>query len=268
MVAYGAEQRARLPFRGPAGRRRLRFDGWIAGLGTASGTRIVLGHWPRSPFGPFSDVMIERPDGERLLLAPSRETADFVTATYTFDAVRLVPVEVRVAGAVWTVTAGPLDLRFTTGRRPLPGLLLAAVPGALARRPAWAALTDLPARALLPGVRTRGSAGAGRREWYGARDLRSIRAVSAALDGTDLGGPRAVAPPVRFGFGSVPRRPGLTRVTTTVELRADGLMEGVTNAGAPPAAEGAEAAHRAGPFAVLRRALRRNPPAPPFQSPS
>ena len=53
----------------------LRFDGWIAGLGTSSGTRIVVGHWPGSPFGPFSDVMLERPDGERVLLAPTRETA-------------------------------------------------------------------------------------------------------------------------------------------------------------------------------------------------
>ncbi|KUN84323.1 hypothetical protein [Streptomyces griseoruber] len=204
---------------GLVSRRRLRFDGWIAGMGTASGTRIVLGHWPHSPFGPFSDVMIEWPDGQRLLLAPSRETADFVTATYTFDSVRLVPVEVRVAGAGWTVAAGPLDLRFTIGRRRATGLLLCAVPPALARRPAWAALTDWPARALLPGVRTRGSAGAGRREWYGARDVRAIREVSAAIAGTDLGGLTSVEPPVRFGFGSVPRRPGLTRVTTTVELR-------------------------------------------------
>ncbi|MGW5372453.1 hypothetical protein ACWES4_30080, partial [Streptomyces sp. NPDC004011] len=53
----------------------LRFDGWIAGAGTSSGTRLVLGHWLRSPFGPFSDVMLERADGHRLLLAPTPETA-------------------------------------------------------------------------------------------------------------------------------------------------------------------------------------------------
>ncbi|PAZ09762.1 hypothetical protein CLM62_44450 [Streptomyces sp. SA15] len=57
--------------RGTPGRRpRLRFDGSIAGMGTSSGTRLVLGHWQRSPFGPFSDVMIERADGERLFGAP------------------------------------------------------------------------------------------------------------------------------------------------------------------------------------------------------
>ncbi|MDO0925294.1 hypothetical protein QQY24_07615 [Streptomyces sp. TG1A-8] len=211
---------SRFPGRGPR-RARLRFDGWIAGLGTTSGTRVVVGHWPRSPFGPFSDVMVERTGGERLLLAPTRQTADFVSSTYAFDTVRVVPVEVDVTGATWTVTAGPLALRFTTGRRRSWGFLLRAVPGALARRPAWSALTDRPARLLMPGVRTRGSAGAGRREWYGARDLWTIRTVSAVLEGSDLGPLAPVEPPVRFGFASAPRRPGLTRITTTVELGAE-----------------------------------------------
>ncbi|KUN06563.1 hypothetical protein AQI96_33325 [Streptomyces canus] len=199
----------------------MRFDGWIAGLGTASGTRIVLGHWPRSPFGPFSDVMLERPDGERVLLAPTGQTAEFVAATYVFDTVRVVPVRVRVADRTWSVTAGPLDLRFVTGRRRLLGLLLRAVPGMLAGRPGWCTLTSLPARVLLSGVRTRGSARSGRREWYGARDLRPVRAVSAAYEGDDLGAMAPIVPPVRFGFGSVPRRPALTRVTTTVALVRD-----------------------------------------------
>ncbi|MFF4716970.1 hypothetical protein ACFY2V_37105 [Streptomyces eurythermus] len=208
---------------GGAGRRgrTLRFEGWIAGLGTTSGTRVVLGHWQRSPFGPFSDVMLERPDGERLLLAPSRETAEFIDGTYAFDTVRVVPVRVGVADGVWTVAAGPLRLRFVTGRRRPLGLLLRAVPAALARRPVWSALTDGPARLLLPGVRTRGSAGAGRREWYGARDLHAVRALCASFDGAGLDALAPVDPPVRFGFGSVPGRPSLTRVTTTVRL-ADG----------------------------------------------
>ncbi|MFG3207983.1 hypothetical protein [Streptomyces sp. NPDC048192] len=199
-------------------RRRLRFEGWIAGLGTSSGTRVVLGHWQRSPFGAFSDVMLERAGGERLLLAPTREAADFIVATYVFDTVRVVPVRVGVTDHTWSVTAGPLELRFIAGRRGLLGLLLCAVPGALARRPAWSALTDGPARLLLPGVRTRGSARAGRREWYGARDLRPIRLVSAFFEGVDLGMTAPVEPPVRIGFGSVPRKPALTRVTTTVDV--------------------------------------------------
>ncbi|MEU6548904.1 hypothetical protein ABZ915_01250 [Streptomyces sp. NPDC046915] len=187
-------------------------------MGTASGTRIVLGAWLHSPFGPFGDVMLERADGTRMLLAPTPKTADFISGTYVFDTVRVVPVDVRVKDGVWIVTAGSLGLRFTTGRRGLLGLLLCAVPGALARRPAWCALTDRPARVLLRGVRTRGSAGAGRRESYGAQDLRPIRAMSAVFEGQDLGAAAPVEPPVRFGFGSVPRKPTMTRVTTTVTL--------------------------------------------------
>lgn len=197
-------------------RPRWRFDGWIAGVGTASGVRIVLGHWTASPFGPFDDVMLEHPDGTRTLLAPTRRIAEFIAATYCFDQVRVVPVEVSADGSGhWQVDAGPLRLRFTAGRRGLLGWLLRAVPGPVAGRPAWAALTDLPAR-LLPGVRTRGSAKGGRREWYGARDLRRITAAAGVLDGVPLGRAAPVEPPVRFGFGSTPRRPSLVRVTTTV----------------------------------------------------
>ncbi|KUJ67725.1 hypothetical protein ACZ90_25700 [Streptomyces albus subsp. albus] len=203
----------------------MRFDGWIAATGTTSGTRVVLGHWTRSPFGGFSDVMVERPGGERLLLAPTDETAEFIAGTYVFDEVRVVPVTVRTRGAVargavWTVAAGPLELRFTLGQRGPLGCFLRAVPGAVAARPAWAAFADLPARLLLPGVRTRGSAGRGRREWYGARDLLPVTAAEGVLESGDLGRLAPVRPPVRFGFGSPPRTSALVRVTTTVELAA------------------------------------------------
>ncbi|MFH8562481.1 hypothetical protein [Streptomyces sp. NPDC017988] len=202
--------------------RRMRFDGWIAGVGTTAGVRIVVGYWPLSPLGPFADVMVERADGHRLLLAPSEEVAEFVTATYRFDEVVVCHVTVAPARDRWEVTAGPLLLTFTPGRSTALGHLLRLAPGRLAGSPRWAALCDVPARVLMRGVRTRGSAGAGRREWYAARDLRSITAAQAFWDGRELGALSDVRPPVRFGFGSVPRRPSLTRVVTTVEVSASG----------------------------------------------
>ncbi|MFD5027771.1 hypothetical protein [Streptomyces sp. NPDC058373] len=198
------------------GERRQRFEGWIAGVGTGSGTRLVLGHWERSPFGAFSDVMVENADGRRILLAPSPEVAAYVAATYRFEEVVVVPVQVTVAGRRWQAAAGPLRLEFTTGPRTPLGVLLRAVPVRLARWPAWAALLDGPAR-LLPGVRTRGSAGGGRREWYGAHDLRRITSARATWQDRELGPLAPVEPPVAFGFGSTPRGPALVRVTTTVE---------------------------------------------------
>jgi hypothetical protein len=197
-------------------RTGARFDGWIAGLGTAAGLRAVVGHWPISPVGAFTDVMVERPDGHRMLLAPSEEVAAFVAGTYRFYEVRRIPVTTTARDDRWEVHAGPLDLAFDVGPRPALGRLLRAVPRPLATDPRWISAVDLVARRVLPGVRTRGSAGQGRREYYAALDLRRIRAATIVWDGTDQGGLAPVDPPVRFGFGSTPRVPSLVQVVTLV----------------------------------------------------
>ncbi|GAA3217923.1 hypothetical protein GCM10017691_00300 [Pseudonocardia petroleophila] len=199
-----------------------RFDGFIAGLGAASGLRAVVGHWPRSPLGAFTDVMVEQPGGHRLLLAPSDAVAEFVSATYTFDEVRVGPVTARTDGVRWVVDAAPLALEFTTGRRSGLGLLLRAVPRRLAVAPAWISVVDVVARRVLPGVRTRGSAGGGREEFYAALDLHRITSAAVDWDGADQGPLAPVDPPVRFGFGSTPRSPALTRVTTIVRSSGAG----------------------------------------------
>ena len=193
-----------------------RFDGFIAGLGTPAGLRVVVGHWPSSPFGAFTDVMVERPDGHRMLLAPTEQVAGFVAGTYTFDEVCRTPVDTTVAGDRWAVRAGPLDLTFTAGRRTPLGVLLRTVPAGLATDPRWVTAIDVVAQRVLPGVRTRGSAGQGRREYYAARDLHRITGARVTWDGADQGGLAPVDPPVRFGFGSTPRAPSLVRVVTLV----------------------------------------------------
>ncbi len=197
---------------------RWRFDGEIAAFGTATGHRVVVGRWPVSPFGPISDVMLEAPDGTRLLIAPREDVARFVASTYRFDLVEVEPVEVLRQPGRLELVAGQLQADMTVGRRAWLGLLLRAVPRPVATAPAWAALVDPLARVLLPGVRTRGSAGTGRREWYGAWDLHLLVSVNASWRGTDLGAMADVLPPVRFGFGSTPRQPSVVRLTTTVEL--------------------------------------------------
>lgn len=199
---------------------RWRFAGSITGLGTREGTRAVVGHWPVSPFGPFADVMVERADGHRLLLAPDRRVADFVSATYVFDEVLVVPVTVSVDGGRYAVRAGPLDVWFVVGRRTSLGHVLRAVPAPLSESPGWARLTDRVAGVVLPGVRTLGTAGGGRREWYAARDLREVAAARLRWDGADLGDLRPVDPPARFGFSSTPAGPSHVTVVSTVETPA------------------------------------------------
>ncbi|MBO2989287.1 hypothetical protein J4H85_04655, partial [Leucobacter tardus] len=191
--------------------QRYRFAGHIAGAGTASGVRLVLGSWVHSPFGPFADVMIERADGTRVLIAPTETVAEFVAATYVFDEVRVEPVHVQVTGrrrhSRWRVSAGSLHWKFTVGARPPVGYVLRAVPPVLGRTRAWAGVTDRVARIVMPGVRTLGTAGNGRVEWYAAHDLHRLHASWAQWEGVDLGALAPGGPPPPIGVGSGPRPP-------------------------------------------------------------
>lgn len=207
---------------------RQRFHGQIAGVGSTSGVRVVVGRWDASPLGAFADVMLEQPDGHRVLLAPSAAVAEFVADTYVFDEVVVAPVRAVVStppaaasGTVhWAVSAPGLDLSFVVGRRAALGHLLRAIPGPLAASPLFATAVDPVARTVLRGVGTRGQARSGRREWYGAHDLHHVTSLSGSWRGTDLGALAPVDPPCRFGFSSTPRAPGVTDVVTTVEVLA------------------------------------------------
>ncbi len=192
------------------------FEGDICGLGTESGHRIVIGRWPVSPFGSFADVMHEAPDGVRTLLAPTQQVADFVSETYVFDQVRIVPVTVHRTAGRLHLEAGGLEVEAWIGGRAATGWLLRAVPKPIARSRAWCTAIDPIARVVMRGVRTRGTAGNDRQEWYGATDQHRIASLVASLDGVDLGGLADVWPPVRFGFSSTPRTPSIVDVTTTI----------------------------------------------------
>ncbi|GAB2751770.1 hypothetical protein GCM10027039_06880 [Terrabacter koreensis] len=199
-----------------------RFHGRIAGIGSTSGVRVVVGSWDRTPLGSFGDAMVERADGHRLLLAPTADVAAFIESTYAFDEVRLEPVEVtRVAGQ-WQVCSPSLTLDLTVGGRMPLGRLLRAVPFRVAASPAWATVVDPVARVALRGVRTRGTALEGRREFYGATDLHRVVGMAGSLEGSPLGALAPVDPPCRFGFSSTPRTPSVTTVVTTVRTSRRG----------------------------------------------
>lgn len=150
---------------------RRRFEGEIAGFGTTSGVRLVLGMWRRTPLGSFADVMLQEADGHRMLLAPSAEVAALIESTYTFDEVRVGEVRLRVDGPRRHLTGPGLEVTVDVGRRTPLGRVLRLVPRWLATAPAWLRVLDPAARVLLRGVRTHGSAKDGRRESYGAVDV-------------------------------------------------------------------------------------------------
>lgn len=199
------------------GRHRVRFRGQIAGVGTASGVRVVVGRWLDSPLGAFADAMVERADGHRVLLAPSPDAARFIAATYEFDEIRIESFVATALPHGWEIRSPSLTLDLVIGGPTALGRLLGVVPDQVATAPWWCHATDVVARTVLTGVRTAGET-RDRREWYGATANRAITTASGSLDGVDLGALAPVTPAPRFGFSSTPATPSVTDVVTTVEL--------------------------------------------------
>ncbi|RYB95670.1 hypothetical protein EUA93_15775 [Nocardioides oleivorans] len=202
------------------GRVRERFTGRIAGVGSTSGVRIVVGRWDSSPWGAFADVMVEDASGHRVLLAPTERVREFVSSTYSFDSEVIEPVSVTDTSSGWQVSTPSLSLRLEVGGRTPLGAALGLVPARVATSPAWCGAIDPVARVVMRGVRTRGTAGGDRREWYGATSMSAVTAISGSWRGASLGELAPVDPPCQFGFSSTPRRPSVTSVVTTIERPA------------------------------------------------
>ena len=194
------------------------FDGHIVGASFASGDRLVAGRWHRSPFGPFADLMWARPDGRRILLAPTPAVRDFVARHYAFDELALVPVRVERSGGTIQVRAGSVELDLVPRPRGVASLMLSLRPRALRTTSAWIDFEDRALRPLVSTlfgagrVHTRGVTATGTREWYAIHDFRRARA-RARIDGVDLG-PAAPGAPAGFGFSEFPGEPAIVRVTS------------------------------------------------------
>lgn len=198
--------------------QRLVFDGYIAGFGTSAGVRLVVGHWTSSPFGAFTDVMVQTAADERILVAPSTEVADFVASTYHFDRVEVAAVSARLSDHRLEVSSPSLSVAVGIGGPAPVDWLLRLVPDRLAVAPWWLRAIDPIASRLVRGVHTAGTAGQGRREFYGVRRSRRIVSVGGTFAGRDLGAVAPLLPPVGFGFSSAPPTPQIVAVTTTIDI--------------------------------------------------
>ena len=150
--------------------------------------------------------MVEEPAGHRVLLAPDRRVAELLQQTYVFDEVVTGSVHVVALGRAVRVHGRDLDVGFTIGRRTPLGGLLGLVPRRLATSPRWLRMIDPAARMILPGVRTKGTAGGGRTEFYGAYGLHGIDCVFGTWRGTDWAPWRRSTR--RFASASAPHRGG------------------------------------------------------------
>ena len=184
-------------------------EGTISSAGFAGGHRFVIGCWPESPIGPLADVMWGRPDGRRVLLAPTEAAAEFICSIYDFDEVRTGPLLVTSDGRRTSVEGHGLELTLTGGRlRPIP------VPRPLA----VTRFIEAPIARSLMGVETFGTSPRGAVEWYQSKGWRWVTDGSARLDGVDLGAPGAVTPPLQVGFSEPPPRPSIVSVRVTIDL--------------------------------------------------
>lgn len=194
---------------------RHRMEGIIAACGFASGDRVVVGQWARSPVGPMADVMWAAPDGTRTLFAPSDRVAAFVTAVYAFDEVVVIPLSTAGDGRSIRVDIGEAapssarSVRMEAG----PGWHLP-----LRHRPPWfTRWLEAPVARVLMGVRPHGVSPRGVKEWYQATTWRPVTTAHATIDGHDLGRPGPIDPPCRFGFSEPPPRPSITEVRPLLE---------------------------------------------------
>ncbi len=186
------------------------------GVGTTSGVRFVVGMWDRSPFGAFTDVFVEQPDGSSVLLAPDEIVAAYVSGTYRFDTVSVVDIDARRTARGLELDAGPLRASIDVGSISPLGRVLRIVPKPIARDPRWLSVIDPVARLVAPGAGTAGTAGGGRREYYGVTGAHDVTGVSGSWAGEPLGSLAPLDPPVAFGFASMPRVPQVVDVETTI----------------------------------------------------
>lgn len=193
-----------------------RFRGRILGAGSTSGVRFVVGMWDDSPFGAFTDVFVELPDGSSVLLAPDELVAAYVSGTYRFDAVSVVDISARRTARGLELDAGPLVASVDVGAISPLGRVLRIVPKSIARDWRWLTVIDPVARLVVPGAGTAGTAGNGRREYYGVTGAHDVTAVSGTWAGEPLGPLAPLDPPVRFGFASLPKVPQVVDVETTI----------------------------------------------------
>ena len=78
----------------------------------------------------YADVMVEQPDGHRVLLAPDDRVSDLLQQTYGFDEVVIGDVQVIIDDDHWAVTAPGLTVTLTVGGRAGLGWLLRLLPRA------------------------------------------------------------------------------------------------------------------------------------------
>jgi hypothetical protein len=187
----------------------IRIRGTISSAGFPSGHRFVVGHWEKTPIGSFGDVMWGTPEGKRILLVGSQKAADFITAIYEFDEVRIGELRTESDRRNTMVQGLGLQLQFTGGfgrAIPFPRPLFVTK------------FVERPIAKLLMGVETFGTSSREVSEWYQAKKWRWIKSGKVTLNGIDLGTPGAFSEPIRVGFSEPPTRAAIVNLQVAIKF--------------------------------------------------
>ncbi|MBT3657350.1 MAG: hypothetical protein HN544_04020 [Euryarchaeota archaeon] len=183
------------------------FKGRITSSGFESGDRIVVGAWKESPFGEFTDIMWAKKDGSRILIAPTKEVADYVDAMYSFDEIKIQNVGVVQQGRSLSVSCDSMDLDFEWNRGwPIP----------FKRSLFFIATVELLFAKIFFGTQTHGVTKNQRKEWYAIDRVSKLTKASATIDGINAGELRPLSEPCKFGFSEAPKKPSSCEVRTHI----------------------------------------------------
>ncbi len=183
------------------------FKGRVISSGFLTGDMVVIGDWDNSPHGHFTNLMWAKPDGTRVLIAPSQELADFVSSLYSFEEVMVSRLEIKR-------TDKSIEVSCDLGRVYMEWGITLPLPF---YRPRWfIASFEAPFARLLFGTKTHGITMNGRKEWYHVRGLSRMKSVELNLDGRSSNQMTGMAPSACFGFSNPPRMPLSVRVDSHI----------------------------------------------------
>jgi hypothetical protein len=192
---------------GDAGMTKEVFEGRVISSGFSTDDMMVIGDWDNSPFGPFTDLMWAKPDGTRVLIAPTQEIAAYVSSLYSFEEVVVTPLGISKGKRSIEVNYDLGRVSMTWGRAlPLPF-----------RRPLWfIANIEAPFARIFFGTKTHGTTRNGWKEWYHVRGLSRLISAEIEIDGRASSRMTGSTPGACFGFSNPPRMPLSVRVDSHI----------------------------------------------------
>ncbi len=182
------------------------FKGRITSSAFSSGDRIVIGDWMESPMGRFTDIMWADTAGKRILIAPTKEIADYVNSMYTFEETIIEEINIQNFERELQLESPSMKINLKWDRGwPIP----------FKRSLLFIATVELFFAKLFFGTKTHGVTNNGRKEWYAIDRVSKITTGTAEINNKNLGEITDMTP-CKFGFSDAPKKPASCEVRTHI----------------------------------------------------